>query len=415
MEVIAEENLQSRQGQLEQDSHSGAADLQERLHRLNLISNHPNLPRLPPDIIYSVADEFERTCTTAECRKIGCRMSLVCREWREIGQSLVFRHVFLPSVDVYSPMVRRLVQRSFFLVEHIRHIGIKHLTPTIPTATVLLPMFNSCFQLSRLTISTMPKQMSEIIKALVNSTARKSVKRIQLDYVLSGSLDDFDDRDFLKLGEINLLEVFSVTVPVDFIFLLPRRFPASQPLRTQGFYLRFSGKTQEEDYDAATSSFLSLIEPRTLRHLFLSTPSIPPSAAKWLAHQASLKTLHLLNDHSLVSRTISNLVPVVNTLRLLRSLKIEATRLPCQDEITNDILVFEPTMVELLHFLPTWITVVSLDAITTGGGYRAITDFLRARQSGALCEFKIMGGKGERIVARKVVKEGRSSWKVDQL
>ena len=183
-------------------------------------------------------------------------MSLVNREWRSIGQSLVFRHIRLPSLEVYDKMMRRLLMRSFTLVHYVRHLDIEHLTPSLPTSTALVPLFDRCTQVSRLTIRTRPKEMSIILNSLTSSSARSSISRIKLEYVLSGSLDDFDDRDFGEIAKLGPLNVFSLTLPLNLGFMLPTQFKLPIPVQ------------------AKNSAFVTPELPQTRS----STKSLPPSS-----------------------------------------------------------------------------------------------------------------------------------------
>jgi len=384
-----------------------------QIARLELVHASSNLARLPSDIIRHLADEYESTCDAPERRKLGCNMSLVNREWRSIGQSLVFRHIRLSSLEVYNKMMRRLLMRSFTLAHYVRHLDIEHLTPSLPTSTALIPLFDRCTQLSRLTIRTRPREMSIILKSLTSSSARSSISRIKLEYVLSGSLDDFDDRDFGEIAKLGPLDVFSLTLPLNLGFMLPTQFKLPSPVQAKGFDLRYSGTASDKIVDQVTSSLLSMLAPETLRHLLLESSSTPQSLVDWLQHRTSLTTLHLVNDPSKVSSAIFRLRSILSTLPLLRSLDIRGRGNLRASQILSDsdLNLFLPR-------LPPWIIQVTLDAIIVDrSNQSSIAKFLDTRVNTALRRFEFLGRSRERRKALKlkigVEQEGmRWFWKV---
>ena len=340
-------------------------------------------------------------------------MSLVNREWRSIGQSLVFRHIRLPSLEVYDKMMRRLLMRSFTLVHYVRHLDIEHLTPSLPTSTALVPLFDRCTQVSRLTIRTRPKEMSIILKSLTSSSARSSISRIKLEYVLSGSLDDFDDRDFGEVAKLGPLDVFSLTLPLNLGFMLPTQFKIPIPVQAKGFYLRYSGTASDKIVDQVTSSLLSMLAPETLRHLLLDSAATPQSLIDWLQHRTSLATLHLVNDTSKVSSTIFRVRSILSTLPLLQSLDIRG-----RGDLRSSQILSDSDLNLFLPRLPPWIIQVTLDAIIFDRSNQSpIARFLDTRVNTALQRFEFLGRSRERRKALKlevgVEQEGmRWFWKV---
>lgn len=304
--------------------------------------------------------------------------------------------------------------RSFTLAHYVRHLDIEHLTPSLPTSISLIPLFDRCTQLSRLTIRTRPKEMSIILKSLRSSSPHNSISRIKLEYVLSGSLDDFDDRDFGEIARLGPLEVFSLALPLNLGFMLPSQFKLPSPVQAKGFYLRYSGTASDDKIvDQVTSSLLSMLAPEALRHLHLESSSTPQSLIDWLEHRTSLTTLHLVSDPSKVPSTIFRLRTILSTLPLLRSLEIRGKGDLRQSQILSDsdLNLFLPR-------LPPWILQVTLDAVIVDrSNHSSIAKFLDTRVTTALRQFEFLGRSRERRIALKLnLREGEEGkrwfWKV---
>ncbi|GAA6058888.1 hypothetical protein JCM10212_002832 [Sporobolomyces blumeae] len=174
------------------------------------------LARLPLDIVALVAGIIESSSTVKEARRTGRSMSLVSREWRRIGQSLVYRHVELSSLEVYDPLVRLFLARDFDLARNVSTLRLIHLTRTLPKTETLESLFRHCSRLDSLVLTMMPRTMSKVLATLPRSNAGQRFHNLTLQYIPTKEVDDFDPRDLELPKQLRSLYSFSIRMPAAF-------------------------------------------------------------------------------------------------------------------------------------------------------------------------------------------------------
>ena len=383
------------------------ADVERLFSSLDFQPGPPSarfLPSLPLEVIHHIADTFLPVTVDSESKTVGHSISLVCRSWRSIGQSLLFHHLSIRSLAESCPRLQHLLSPSFSHARRVKLLLVDVTSCRHPVST-LRPLLDRCCQLSEVALYGPPKNVSHNLRDLALSPVRHTLKTlaIAIEQVAGQSFEERDVDGFLyALGSLSALEDLQIQIPVSLGRLLS---PAQYRIKVAKFSLCICSSEKEEpkeaDFEHTSLSILSLLSHSHLKELKLLPASSSQAFVDSLPLHTSLSSMTLVSFNRSPTHLIKSLLPVLSSLVPLRYLSIRAM----EEEEEEENPVNESTTSTFLRLLSPHLKTLDLDYSVNRSTSESIEGLLLNSREGALKRVTwVENSQGKRIYQRRVKK-----------
>ncbi|GAA5827929.1 hypothetical protein JCM5353_007745 [Sporobolomyces roseus] len=394
---------------------------------LTSTSNIPSLlptsisytPAFPLEIIHLLADTFFPTTVveSSELAAVGRSLSLVCRSWRSIGQSLLFRHISIRSLSSTCPRLQHFLSPSFAHASRIQLLLVDVSGSELQSSS-LLPLLDRCRNLKDLALYGPPRDVSHNVKDLSLSSARHTVTTLALvfEQVQNRPFEEYDVEDFLSgIDNLAALEDVQIQIPVVFGRLLS---PFEHRIKVAKFSLCICSSNEEApkeaEFEHTTMSILSLLATSHLKELKLLPTTLSQSFVNSLPTCTSLSSITLVSFDRYPTKLMKSLDPVLSSLLPLQHLSLRAMEEEEEEQEEEEETPFpESTTSTFLRRLPPHLKTLDFDFSVHRSTVELIEKVLENRREEALKRVTRLESVGGKPVYRHRVKchvDGMKCW-----
>ncbi|GAA5833243.1 hypothetical protein JCM3766R1_005450 [Sporobolomyces carnicolor] len=335
---------------------------------------------LPSELIGYIADLVEQAPTPDDTdsnettRTTGCALSLVCRSWTRIGQSLRWRRLSL-QISAFPSLLRHLtahphlaplirVVYQFPVVETFPRVGASPRQLRMPSEDAWVDALVSVLSITRGIVSLTladetvgAEQLPQLLQAASRLPLLQTLEIFGVAFVewnddcASAWLDGFP-------SIIDLCVNFEME-DLDSHALRQHDRPLKQARTIEHrWYLK-----NEEEEEAWASWFLSTLDPSALRECHIFDSVVCPATFLWLGRCDSLTELVIDTYPERWEQTVPELLLLLPKLQALRSLRIEDVY-NCQREPSEVDFALE----EVLASCPPNLSLICVSEICFRGG-----------------------------------------------